>query len=515
MATTPTLAFTALDEIPRIRDELLTTFKSGKTLKVQYRKAQLIHLAYLFKENEHLFVDALRKDLGRHELETSGLSIQSILGECVHAWENVEEWARPENGPLYSYKSWLGNPTTYKHPKGVGLIIGPFNYPLLCTITPLVGAIAAGCPCVVKMSDLTPATSGLLAELWPKYMDMGFTRIVNGAIQETAALLDLQWDHIVFTGSRAVAKIVANAAAKHLTPTTLEVGGPCPVFVDAKADLKVAARRILWAKIINAGQSCTAPNHVFVHADQQDELVKAFKRAWAEFYPKGVDQIKFPSHVVNDNHFTRLIDLMDPVEDDNIVCGGEVDQEARFHAPTIVKNVKLDDRLMKSEIFGPILPIVPVKDYQEAFDYTNASETPLALYIYSDDAALQDRIVNNTRSSTLVNNECILAIPILGRPSGGVSASGIRAHTGKFSFDIFTNERCSVYNPGWTDEILGWRYPPSSKIRAVTSQSRSIPIPRSAADDVDTGTDRDRWFKWTVSLGIAAIATVLIGRRHF
>ncbi|KAG8992630.1 hypothetical protein FRB94_011416 [Tulasnella sp. JGI-2019a] len=363
MATTSTFAFTPLDEIPKIRDELLATFKSGKTLKVQYRKAQLIHLAYLFKDHEHEFVGALKADLGRHKFETSGLSIQNIMGECVHAWENIESWAKPESDSMYNYKSWLAQPTTYKDPKGIGLIIGPFNYPLLCTISPLVGAIAAGCPCVVKMSDQTPATSALLTDLWPSYMDMEFTRIVNGAISETTTLLDLQWDHIVFTGSSAVAKIVATAAAKHLTSTTLEVGGPCPVFVDTKVDLKVAARRILWAKIVNAGQSCTAPNHVFVRADQQDELVEAFRRAYAEFYPKGANPTNFTSHIASDSHFTRLQDLMKLVEDDDIVCGGEVDQATRFHAPTVVKNVSFDDRLMKGEIFGPILPIVPVKGY--------------------------------------------------------------------------------------------------------------------------------------------------------
>ncbi|KAG9038253.1 hypothetical protein FRB95_002214 [Tulasnella sp. JGI-2019a] len=512
MATAPTTPFTTLEEIPRIRDELLATFKSGKTLKVQYRKAQLIHLAYLFKENEHLFVDALRKDLGRHELETSGLSIRSITEECVHAWENVEEWAKPSSGSMFDYKTWAAHPTTYKHPKGIGLIIGPFSYPLLCSMAPLVGAIAAGCPCVIKMSDLTPATSGLLAELWPQYMDTEFTRIVNGGIPETTALLDLQWDHIVFTGSSAIAKIVANAAARHLTPTTLEVGGPCPVFVDTNVNLRLAARRILWGKIVNAGQSCTAPNHVFVRADQQDKLVNAFQIAFAEFYPKDADATNFTSRIVSDSHFTRLKDLMDSVEDGDIVCGGVMEKEIRFFAPTIVKNVKLDHRLVNGEIFGPILPIVPVKDYQEALDHTSAFENPLALYMFTKDAALQDQIINHTKSSTLVINECILAMPVMGRPSGGASASGTRAHTGKFLFDIFTNERRSIYSPSLADEILGWRYPPytPSKIMAVTSQARSIPVPRSAANDV---VSRPGWLGWTTSLGIVAIASMWIGRR--
>ncbi|KAG8881407.1 hypothetical protein FRB97_009602 [Tulasnella sp. 331] len=478
------IEFTSLEEFPAIRDTLRATFKSGKTRDVNYRKTQLLQLAYLFRENEERWNEAFEADLGRPKMESTTIELNGIISECVEAWKNVDTWAQPDSAFSFASRLSVMRPKVYKQPKGVGLVIGPFNYPILCSIGPLVGAIAAGCPCVVKMSELTPTVSGLLAELWPNYMDMDFTRVVNGAIPETTALLNLQWDHIVFSGSNTAGKIVALAAAKHLTPTTLELGGRSPVFMDTNTDLKIATRRLLWAKAINAGQTCTAPNHIFVPEHQQDKLVEAFRQTYAEFYPEGPEESKSVSRIATKAHYNRLNDLIDDT-DGEIICGGMSDAETRFIAPTIVKDVKLDDPLMQSEIFGPILPIVPVKDYQEALDYTNAGDHPLALYIYSDNPELKKRLIENTISGAVDINECCLHVVVPGLPFGGLGQSGSGAYTGKFSFDTFTHNRSSIHNPKWTEWLFGWRYPPVDKMTSSASMRPIIPAPRPGSNMSD------------------------------
>ncbi|KAG8992632.1 hypothetical protein FRB94_011418 [Tulasnella sp. JGI-2019a] len=491
-----TFKATPLEDIPQIRDTLRAFFKTGRTLDIAYRKNQLLQLAYLFKENEQRWNEAFAADLCRPQIEVGVLEINGTIGECIDAWKNVDKWAKPEGVP-FDLTFGVMKPTIFKQPKGVGLVIGPFNYPVLCSIGPLVGAIAAGCPCVVKMSELTPTISGLITELWPKYMDTQFTQIVNGGIPETTALLDLQWDHIVFTGSGTVGKIVALAAAKHLTPTTLELGGQSPVFMDTNMDLTVATRRLLWAKTINAGQSCTAPNHIFVPAGQEAKLVEAFQKTYKEFYPDGAEKSDSLSRIVADTHFNRLKGLLDKTEGE-IVCGGETDAKTRFIAPTIVKNVKVDDPLMKAEIFGPILPIIPIKDYQEALDHVNAGDHPLALYIYSDDPELKNRIINSTTSGAVDVNECLIHMGVPGLPFGGVGPSGSGAHTGKFSFDTFTHQRSSIHNPRWTDMLFGWRYPPvryAAKMKQSAGLAPKIPAPRPGPGiaKVTSG----GWFSWS------------------
>ncbi|KAG8862640.1 hypothetical protein FRB96_001199 [Tulasnella sp. 330] len=521
MSNTLAPKYTSLEEIPKaslqrafyrcnllIRDTLRATFRSGITLDITYRKEQLIQLAYLLKDNEARFNTAFKADLGRPELEVGALELHGTISECIEAWKNVEKWAKPDSVP-FSLNFGAMSPKIYKQPKGVGLVIGPFNYPVLCSIGPLIGAIAAGCPCVVKMSELSPNVSGLFAELWPKYMDLSYTQIVMGAIPETTALLDLQWDH----RSTVVGKIVAAAAAKFLTPTTLELGGQSPVFVDTDMDLRLVTRRILWAKTINSGQSCLAPNHIFVPLSQQEKLVEAFEKTYSDFYPEGAAKSQSFSRIVARSHFDRLKGIIDNTKGD-LVCGGETDASQLFIAPTIVKNVKVDDALMKAEIFGPILPIIPVKDYQEAIDYTRAHEHPLAVYAYTNNAALKDKIITETTSGAVDINECVLHIAAPGLPFGGVGQSGSGAHTGKYSFDTFTHHRSSIHNPGWTEFLLGWRYPPytAKKMKQTASSSPFIPVPRPGLDVARI--TNSRWLTLKTVSVLAIVATVLATQRH-
>ncbi|KAG8945726.1 hypothetical protein FRC04_000585 [Tulasnella sp. 424] len=476
----PTLAYTPIDDIPKIHERLTSGFRSGKLKSIEYRKNQLLQLAYLVKENSKRFEDAFAVDLGRHTLETRVSEFNGTLSEIIEAYKSVDKWTKPEKAPFDLQWFPLG-PKIYKSPKGVVLIIGPFNYPLVCTIAIMAGAIAAGCACVIKMSEQTPSISNLVTELFPKYMDQDLFQIYNGGIPETSKILELQWDHIVFTGSTTVGKVVAAAAAKHLTPVTLELGGQNPVFLDPSYDLDVAARRLLWGRFMNVGQVCLAPNHIFVPASAQDKLVDALSRAYETFYPEGPANSESISRVVTTGAFDRLKGLLEKTQG-TVVKGGlaEANREGRFIPPTIVKDVKEGDALLSGEIFGPILPIVPVKDLQEGIDYTNARSHPLALYIFTDDAKLKKYVIENTQSGAVDVNDVAVHMAIPGLPFGGVGTSGYGAHTGKFSFDTFTHHRSSIDSPAWVDKIFSFRFPPytEKKLKQSLLIAPKIPAPR-------------------------------------
>ncbi|KAG8898463.1 hypothetical protein FRC01_010902, partial [Tulasnella sp. 417] len=445
-------------------------------------------------ENSKRFEDALAVDLGRHTVETRVSEFTGTLGEIVEAYHNVAKWSKPQAAP-FDIQWFPLRPKIYKSPKGVVLIIGPFNasprisfatteeltYPLVCTIAIMAGAIAAGCACVIKMSEHIPTVSGLIAELFPKYMDQDLFQVINGGVPETSKVLELQWDHIVFTGSTTVGKIVASAAAKHLTPVTLELGGQNPVFLDPSYDLDVAARRLLWGRFMNVGQVCLSPNHIFIPASAQDKLVEALSRAYDSFYPEGAANSDSLSRLVSTGAFDRLQGVLEKTRG-TIVKGGlaEADREGRFFPPTIVKDVKEGDSLLDAELFGPILPIVPVKDLQEGIDYTNARPHPLAAYVFTDDAKFKKYVIDNTQSGAIDVNDVCVHMTVPGLPFGGVGTSGYGAHTGKFSFDTFTHHRSSVDSPAWVDKILNFRFPPYTDKGLKQSQliAAKIPAPR-------------------------------------
>ncbi|KAG8744904.1 hypothetical protein FRC10_009274 [Ceratobasidium sp. 414] len=359
------LVYTPIDEIEKIHARLNASFKSGKTKPVAARKVQLLKFAYMIKDNVDALQGALAADLGRPKLEANFLEIGPLIKEAVDVYKAVDKWAKTESAP-FSLNFAAMKPVIRKEPKGVVLIISPFNYPIWLALTPLIGAIAAGCTAVIKPSELTPATSGLLASLVARYLDPDVVAIVNGAIPETTRLLELPWDHIMYTGNGNVGRIVATAAAKHLTPVTLELGGKSPVVVDPKSDLKVAARRILWGKATNAGQTCVAPDYVLVPEEGQDALVKELTAAYEKFYPNGAKASDSYSRIVSERHYDRVKQMVDETKGSVVLGGaGDADRTQKFIAPTVVKDVQGDDILMQSEIFGPVLPIVPVKVAKE------------------------------------------------------------------------------------------------------------------------------------------------------
>ncbi|KAG5649774.1 hypothetical protein H0H81_002077 [Sphagnurus paluster] len=502
----PELAYTPIEEIDKIHGELRAGYQSGKLKSIAYRKYQLLQLAYLMKDNSKRFEEALLADLGRPSLEAHFLEISTSIGEIKTAYSSVEKWAKPEK-PALSLNFTVMRPVIYKEAKGVVLIISPFNYPVWLTICPLAGALAAGNSVLLKPSELTPATSSLLAELIPKYLDSDLVRVVNGAIPESTKLLSLPWDHIMYTGGFRVGQIVATAAAKYLTPVTLELGGKSPVIIDPECDLATAARRILWGKVVNAGQTCVAPDYILVPRSFQDKFVEALKTAYESFYPTSAEASspQAYSRIVTPQAFNRIKGLLDNTKG-TIIAGGETDEATKYIAPTLIKDVKGDDSLMREEIFGPLLPIVPVEDVDEAIAFVNARDHPLALYVFSQNAEFKAKVFNSTQSGAAVANEVVIHPGAEGLPFGGVGPSGYGAHTGKFTFDTFTHMRSSLDSPSWIDKIIGFRYPPytDSKLKAALKLLPSLPA-RPTGPPAEIA--RTKWWgKWFyLALAVAVV----------
>ncbi|KAF8581488.1 aldehyde dehydrogenase [Ramaria rubella] len=497
------LVYTPVGEIEQIRDTLRASFRAGKTKSIAFRKEQLLQLAYLFQDNIERFHDSLKKDLGRPVLETNLLDVSAIIGEALFVYKNVDKWVKPEKAPFDV--TWFPfSPTIRKAPKGTVLIVTPFNYPLWC-LTPIAGAIAAGCAVVVKPSEMTPATSQLLAELFPKYLDSSLYTIVNGAVEESTKLLSLQWDHIFYTGSGRVGRIIAAAAAKFVTPISLELGGKSPVVVDSNADFELAARRILWGKMMNSGQTCTAPDYLLIPQHAQVKLVEAFKKEWKKFYGDDARTSDSYARICAPSHWERIASLLSETNGE-VVLGGETDRAEKYIAPTIVQNVAFDDSLMRelvfphscfqasSELFGPILAIVPVPDIKAAVDYVNSRDNPLALYIFSRDSKTREYVRENTLSGMVVENDVVLHGGSSVTPFGGVGASGYGSHKGKYSFDTFTHQRASFHSPKWIDLMMYIRFPPYTKktlAKANSTVMPPIPYPRP-------GQKSSSWKSWIV-----------------
>ncbi|KAF8556817.1 aldehyde dehydrogenase [Imleria badia] len=452
------LVYTPIDEIPQIHADLRKSFKTGKTKSIEARKTQILQLAYLLKDNYDRFKTTFAQDLGRPALETAFLELDSTISDCRIAYDRVDKWARTEKAP-FNVNFAAFRPVIRKEPKGVVLSISPFNYPVWLAIGPMIGAIAAGNCFVLKPSELSPATSGLIAELVPKYMDPDVVRVVLGAVPETTKLLELPWDHILYTGSGRIAKVVCAAAAKTLSPVSLELGGKSPVIIDPRCDLRTAAKRIMWGKCVNVGQTCVAPDYILVQEDAEDTVVQGLKEAHDEFYPDGAVGSPDLSHIINKSHFNRIKGLLDKTSG-TIVFGGQTDESKLFIAPTVIRGVKGDDSLMSEELFGPLLPVVPVKNLDEAIEFINDRDHPLALYVFSQDSTFKNRVFDNTQSGSAVANDTLVHCAADGLPFGGIGPSGSGYHARKFSFDMFTHLRSSIDSPSWIDMILGSRFPP-------------------------------------------------------
>ncbi|KAJ7310002.1 Aldehyde/histidinol dehydrogenase [Mycena albidolilacea] len=471
--------YTPLEDLQSGYAELRKSFQDKKTLPLKFRRAQLLQLARLFQENSHDLAAALHADLGRHKLEIFMPEIGPIVTAAVQAAENLEEWNKPEKPAVEEWRSsW--DTTIYTCPKGIVLIIGPWNYPYGITMLPFIGAIAAGCTVIIKPSEFNPTCAQLLADLFPKYLDSSVYRIVNGAVAETTALLELKWNHIFFTGSGHVGRIVAAAAAKNVTPITLELGSKSPVFIDAaNTDVDLAAKRILWGKMQNGGQVCVAPDFILVPRAHQDNVVEAFKKAYQKFWPhpKGaLDPLSELGGILNPHHHARLTALLGRTEG-NIVHGGNTEEYRRIE-PTVVKDVRLDDSLMEDELFGPIIPLVPIEGVDEAIQIIRGGPVPLVIYVFTDSEETKNKFVESTSSGTLVLNDTFTQVGVHEMPFGGSGDSGYGSYLGKFSFNNFVNRRSFINVPPSFEPFLGYRYPPySEEAFQALSAGANIKIP--------------------------------------
>ncbi|MGB8225033.1 MAG: aldehyde dehydrogenase family protein [Polyangiales bacterium] len=431
-------------------------FASGGTQSLSWRLSQLAALEHFLTEREPDILDALRADLGKPATEAFASEIGLPLSELRLVRRNLHRWMRPERVRT-SLAAFPGRSYIYREPLGVTLIIGAWNYPLQLVLLPLIGAIAAGNCAVLKPSELAPKVSALVAKWLPKYLDRRAVQVVEGGVPEATALLDRSWDHIFFTGSGAVARIVMEAAARHLTPVTLELGGKSPCIVDSSADLDTAAKRIVYGKFFNAGQTCVAPDYVLAHDEVHDGIVNRMVSAVREFYGDDPKQSRDFARIVDQRHHARLTRLLDGGD---VVTGGVVDASERYVAPTILRNVREDDAVMQEEIFGPILPVISVPNLDSAIAFVNRHPKPLALYLFSRDQEAQERVLTRTSAGGTTLNHVWLHVGVPRLPFGGVGESGMGAYHGRHSFETFSHRRSVLKKPTLADPPL--LFPPYS-----------------------------------------------------
>lgn len=433
-------------------------FATGQSLDVDFRIAQLKKLRTLIEKHEQDIMDALMQDLGKSAFEAFATEIGMALNPIDHAIKSTAKWARPKRVPTPLFH-FVGSSQIYSDPYGVTLIISPWNYPFQLAVSPLSGAMAAGNTCIIKPSEVAPATSKVLAKIINPNFDPGYLYVLEGGVDATTELLQEKFDYIFFTGGTAVGKIVYEAAAKHLTPVTLELGGKSPCVVDKDINITIAARRITWGKLINSGQTCVAPDYLYVHRDVKPKLLEAIKKEIKSFYGDTPTDNPEYGKIINRRHFDRLRSYLDSGK---IVHGGRADENALKIEPTIVENPAADSALLNDEIFGPILPVIEFTDVKEVVQYINARPKPLALYLFSNNTDFQDTILKNTSSGGVSVNDTVMHMTGEGMPFGGVGDSGIGGYHGRFSFDTFSHQKAVLKRTFWPDAPL--RYAPYNKV---------------------------------------------------
>ncbi|HYF57465.1 MAG TPA: aldehyde dehydrogenase family protein [Burkholderiaceae bacterium] len=432
---------------------LRACFASGRTRTLEWRRRQLDGLRRMMVEEEGPLAAALADDLGRPLQEAWVAELSMVRAEAEHASRRLPRWMAPRRVPT-PLVAQPGSSRLVPEPLGVVLVVGAWNYPVQLALSPLVGALAAGNCAVLKPSELSAATSRLLARLVPRYLDPEAVAVVEGGVDETTALLAHRFDHILYTGNGTVGRIVMAAAARHLTPVTLELGGKSPCIVTRSADLDLAARRIAWGKFINAGQTCIAPDYVLVEPALADALTGKLHEAVRRMY--GDDPRRSPDYgrIVAERHVRRIAGYL---EAGRVAFGGEVDVAARYVAPTVLRDVPPDAPVLEHEIFGPVLPIVEVPDARAAVAHVLARDKPLALYVFGD-ATEADPIVDAISAGNVCVNDTMMFMAVPELPFGGVGASGMGAYTGSHGFRTFSHLKPVMRRGAMLD--LDARYPP-------------------------------------------------------
>ncbi|RAH87092.1 aldehyde dehydrogenase [Aspergillus japonicus CBS 114.51] len=490
----PPFENTPIEEIQSRVSTVRKTFNAHKTRDVEYRLVQLRKLYWAVKDHLEEMREALRRDLNRPDFETELGDTNWVLNDIVFVCRNLQKWVKDEKAENIDITFKFVSPKIRKDPLGCVLVIGPFNYPFQLTLGPVIGAIAAGCTVVVKPSEKSSHSASVIQRIIEAALDPEAYTVVQGGVPETQALLAERWDKIFFTGSANVGRIICKAAAPHMTPVVLELGGRNPAIISKNADPKLVARRMLWGKVTNAGQICTSQNYMLVERPILPAVVDEFKKAYSEFFPQGAKTSPDLSRIIDDASFQRIKRMIDNTRG-KILLGGTMDEKERFIEPTLIQIDSVDDSLVAEESFGPLLTILPVDSIDEAIEIANGVQsTPLALYPFGTKAEAE-KILSKTRSGGVSINDAALHIPTL--EFGGVGESGSGSYRGKASFDVFVHRRTITTSPGWIESALAIRYPPFGKKQEYFIKAGSL------TPDFDRNGQQLRlgWLRYLFTLG--------------
>ncbi|KAM9266947.1 LOW QUALITY PROTEIN: aldehyde dehydrogenase family 3 member B1-like [Cariama cristata] len=440
-------------------NHLRAAWLSGKTRPMEYRMAQLEALGRFLDEKKQDILEATALDMGKPSFEAYFTEILLCKNELNDTLNNLSHWMKDEHVDK-NLVTQLDSAFIRKDPYGVVLIIAPWNYPIHLFLVPLIGAIAAGNCVIVKPSEIAKNTERLVAEMLSCYLDNDCFAVVTAGVQETTRLLENKFDYIFFTGSPSVGRIIMTAAAKHLTPVTLELGGKNPCYVSDTCEVQNVARRVAWGRFFNAGQTCVAPDYVLCSVEMQEKLMPALREAITEFFGSNPRESPDFGRIVGDKQFRRIRALLCS---GRVAIGGQTDEKERYIAPTVLADVLPSDPAMQEEIFGPILPIVVVANMDEAIDFINARPRPLAIYAFSCDSKVVNQVLERTSSGGFCGNDTLMHTALTSLPFGGIGNSGLGKYHGKFTFDTFTHRRGCLHRNMGLEALNALRYPPYSQ----------------------------------------------------
>lgn len=446
-------------QIENLMQKQSAFFHSGKTFDIAYRIDALNRLEKSILKYEDSLYTALKKDLGKSKAEAYMCEVGLTLSELRYVRKHVSSWSRNRRvvTPLAQFHA---KSFTVQEPYGIVLVMSPWNYPVLLTLEPLIGALAAGNCCVVKPSAYSPETSHVMAKLLGEAFPEEYVAVVEGGRQENQSLLEQKFDYIFFTGGVNVGKLVMEKASVHLTPVTLELGGKSPCIIDHTADLKLAARRLVFGKYLNCGQTCVAPDYVLAEESIKDELLEYVKKEIRRQYGKHPLQNPSYGKIINQKHFERILGLIDR---EKLVCGGESSAKTLQIAPTVLDGVTEKDAVMQEEIFGPVMPVLTVKNMEEAYAFVKSRPQPLALYIFTSDGQTEERFLKEVPFGGGCVNDTIIHLATSHMGFGGVGNSGMGSYHGRKSFETFSHEKSIVKKYTWLD--LPMRYQPYNRMK--------------------------------------------------
>ncbi|KAF1950616.1 aldehyde dehydrogenase [Byssothecium circinans] len=496
---------TPIEELTAACSTVRTSFLSHKTRPLEFRLVQLRKLYWALKDNADLISEACKLDLGKPSTETYMGELGWCMNDCVFMQKNLARFAADESAPDIALTNKFFGPKIRKDPLGAVLIIGAFNFPFQLTIGPLIGAISAGCTAVLKPSEASPHAAMVMQKVVAEALDPSCYVVVQGAIPETTALLDQKWDKIFYTGSANVGTIIAKKAAETLTPVALELGGRNPAIITKHADPRLAARRLLWAKTMNAGQVCVSQNFTLVDKEMVDAFLREMKQCLAEFYPQGARKSPDYARIVNARQYQRIKKMLDDTNG-KIVLGGTMDEADLFIEPTVVLVTDINDSLIKDESFGPLLPVIAVQDLDEAIRIANeVHDTPLGLYPFGTKEEV-NKVLSQTRSGGASINDGYFHASIPTLAFGGVGNSGQGAYRGKASFDVFTHRRSVTSTPAWMESMIAVRYPPYT-----LKKQNQLKGMQELKPDFDRQGRSIGWGGWVMGLlGVKSLAAVVV-----